>query len=162
LLGLLLVAACDRDGVAPANEAPVAPGATAIETDGASQADLARDLEAAETDGDYAPVVARWQGRRVRWTVWRTAPLCRSAASCNVRAFNGPRPKLDAGHGWLPRLALSPAEFAKITAGCGSAPSCELVVEGRLSQLDASAEDPTTVEFDDVIVISAATAGSRS
>jgi hypothetical protein len=116
-----------------------------------TQADLARELDDAERHGTWLEVRRRWQGQRLRWTVTRQRVLCATPTACNVAAFPIQRP---AQQGWLPALALSPDEFAKLERGCGHAEQCEVELEGTLD-LVLSPELPTSLKFADVSILRA-------
>ena len=118
----------------------------------ATQADLARELEQAERRGTWREVKQRWEGQRLHWTVTRQRVLCGSPSACNVAAFPIQRP---AQVGWLPALELSPGEYAKIEAGCGSAEQCQLELEFNVRELNVSGDLPTSMRFSDVKVIAA-------
>ncbi len=145
----LLAVGCTPSERAPRKERDVAlrPKLT-----NATQIDLAHEIDQAERRGTWREVKQRWQGQRVTWTVTRHRSLCSSLAACNVAAFPVQRP---AQHGWLPALEMTAVEFAKLEAGCGTTESCELVIEGTLSELALSPELPTNVRFADVRVVSA-------
>jgi hypothetical protein len=117
----------------------------------ASQADLARELDDAERRGTWREVRTRWQGQHLRWTVTRQRALCQSAERCNVAVFPIERP---AQHGWLPALAFAPGEWGKLETACGTAPQCDVTIEGTLKQLEVSAEMPASVHLADVRVVS--------
>ena len=143
---VIILAACsaeDRRSPIPAKKA--APSLSA-----ATQADLARELEAADKNGTWFEIKHRWQGQRLRWTVTRQRMLCSSAESCNVAAFPIMRP---ATHGWMPELKFAPGQYEALAAKCGTAEQCEVTVEGVLGKLEASDESPTRLRFDDVKVI---------
>lgn len=146
---LLLAVGCTRSDRAPRQERDVALRPTLTD---ATQTDLAREIDQAERRGTWREVKQRWQGQRVTWTVTRHRQLCASSSACNVAVFPVQRP---AQHGWLPALEMTTAEFAKVEAGCGTAESCELVIEGTLRELALSAELPTNVRFADVRILSA-------
>ncbi len=118
----------------------------------ATQADLARELDAAERTGAWNDVRARWQGRELHWSVTRQRVLCRTADACHVAAFPIQRP---AQHGWMPGLRFAPGEFAKLDAACGSAEQCELEIVGTLDELLASPELPTSLKLSDVKLVTA-------
>ncbi len=118
----------------------------------ATQQDLAREIDDADRRGTWREVKRRWEGQRMTWTVTRQRMLCKTEAACNVAAFPIQRP---AQQGWLPALQMSPAEFAKVEASCGTSEQCELVIQGTLSSLALSPEMPTSVRFADVKIVSA-------
>ncbi len=115
----------------------------------ATQADLARELDAAERQGTWAEVRQRWQGQSLRWTVTRYRSLCSAADACFVAPFPIERP---AKHGWMPKLELSVPEMAKLDARCPSA-MCEFTFEGTLAELTASPDQPTALRFANVHVL---------
>ena len=147
-LVLLLAAACHRHDEAPASQASPPPAPLAH----ATQADLARELDAADRHGTWAEVRQRWQGQRLHWTVTRQRSLCSSADACFVAAFPIERP---AKHGWMPRLELAPGEYATVERGCGAAEQCQLQIEGTLAELAASAEQPTSLRIANVRIVAA-------
>lgn len=118
----------------------------------ATQQELAREIDEADHRGTWREVKQRWQGQRMTWTVTRHRLLCETPDACHVAAFPIQRP---AQQGWLPALEMSPMEFAKVEASCGTAEQCELVVEGTLRDLALSPEMPTNVTFSDVKIVSA-------
>jgi hypothetical protein len=118
----------------------------------ATQADLARELDEAERRGTQTTVKQHWQGLALHWTVTRQRLLCSSADACHVAPFAIERP---AKHGWMPALAFAPGEFAKLETACGQAEQCELEFEGKLADLVASPEMPTSLRFSDVRVVRA-------
>lgn len=147
LLLLAVVAACHRhEEPRPTPKAAIAPLAHA------TQADLARELEAADRQGTWASVRQRWQGQALHWTVTRYRSLCGAADACFVAPFPISRP---AKHGWMPQLELSAGELAKVEAGCGAAEQCQVTFEGTLRELTASAEQPTALRISDVHIVSA-------
>ncbi len=145
LLLTIVVAACsaeDRRSPPPAKPLPPALAH-------ATQADLARELDAADRNGTWTELRHRWQGQTLHWTVIRHPALCNSAASCNVAAFPIQRP---AKYGWMPELALSPEQYAALAAKCGAAETCELSFTGTLAKLEASPETPTRLRFEGVTI----------
>ena len=151
LLLLIVVAACsaeDRRSPPPAKQpAPALSGAT--------QADLARELDKAAQHGTWFELRRRWQGQKLRWTVVRQRLLCASAESCNVAAFPIQRP---ATHGWMPELTFAPGQYEALAARCGDAAQCEVTIEGTLAKLEASDESPTRMRFDGVTIVADRTA----
>ena len=123
-----------------------------VKTSTASQTDLARELDEADRRGTQASVRQHWQGLALHWTVTRQRVLCLSADACHVAPFAIARP---AKHGWLPALAFAPGEFDKVLAGCGTADQCQLEFEGKLAEVNISPEQPTSLKFADVRVVSA-------
>src|SRR5262245_31087494 len=111
-----LVSSC-KDSAPHDRATPAA--AHAPTSSAATQLDLARELDAAETSGDPAQLAAlraRWEGVRLRWTVMRQAALCATADACHVVPFAIPRPQAVAGHGWLPTLGFAPGQFERIAS----------------------------------------------
>jgi hypothetical protein len=149
---VLALAGCGRDDT---RSAPL-PRDVAARPDlsHATQADLAREVDAAERRGTWSEVRTRWLGQRLHWTVTRHKALCASETACHVAPFPVQRP---AQHGWLPGVAFAPGEFAKLTAACGNAERCEVELEGTLDDLVLSAELPVSVHFDRVKVLRATT-----
>ena len=134
---LVVLAACAQEQPAPA-PAPRSPG---------TQADLARELDAAAEHGTWFDLRRRWQGQTLRWTVIRQRLLCGSAEACNVAPFPIQRP---ATHGWMPELAFAPGQYEALVAKCGDAAQCEVTIEGTLAKLEASDDAPTRLRFADV------------
>src|SRR5687767_6554525 len=145
LLLVMLVACSAEDRRSPPPVKKVAPALAK-----ATQADLARELEAAEQNGTWYEIRRRWQGQKLRWTVTRQAALCSSAETCNVAAFPIMRP---ATHGWMPELAFAPGQYEALAAKCGASEQCEVTVEGTLAKLEASDEMPTRMKFEGVTVV---------
>jgi hypothetical protein len=144
LLLSVAVAACHSD-----SRPPVPAPAPAPSVAKGDQTTLAKELDDADRRGTWLEVKSRWQGQRLRWTVTRQALLCASAEACNVAAFPIQRP---AQHGWMPKLNLTPATYAKIEQTCGAREQCELTFEGTLSQLIVSGDKPTSMQFSDVVI----------
>lgn len=96
-------------------------------------------------------VRADWQGKRYRWDVGVSAPLCR-VATCNVFPFDHASSEARIVQGWLPRLELSEAVHADLVERCGPG-LCVATVEGTLKTFVLSAEDPTSLTFSDVAVL---------
>ena len=151
LLLLALVAACSAEDrrSPPPQKAP--PPALA----NATQADLGRELDAADRHGTWIELRRRWQGQKLRWTVIRQRILCGSAERCNVSAFPIQRP---ATHGWMPELRFAPGQYEALAAKCGDAAQCDVTIEGTLAQLEASDETPTRLRFEDVRIVPEQTA----
>lgn len=144
-LVVLALIGCRSHDEAPASHRAPAPLVHA------TQADLARELDAAERQGTWAEVRQRWQGQSLRWAVTRYRSLCSAADACFVAPFPIERP---AKHGWMPKLELSPGEYGKLDARCPAA-TCEIVFEGTLAELTASPEQPTSLRFTGVHVVAA-------
>jgi hypothetical protein len=88
----------------------------------------------------------------LRWTVTRQRMLCRTAEACNVAAFPIQSP---APAGWLPTLSFAPGQFAVLEARCGDREQCEVTIEGTLSKLSVSGEQPTNLELTGVKIVDA-------
>jgi hypothetical protein len=116
----------------------------------AKQTDLARELDDADRRGTWNEVKRRWQGQVLRWTVTRQRMLCRTAEACNVAAFPIQRP---APVGWLPTLSFAPGQFAALEARCGDREHCEVTIEGTLSKLSVSGDQPTNLELTGVKIV---------
>jgi hypothetical protein len=149
LLLVLSVAACRTDDrrAAPPPQAEPSPRLA-----GATQADLARELDDADQRGTWQEVKRRWEGQVLRWTVTRQRVLCAAAEACNVAAFPIQRP---APAGWLPTLRFAPGQFAALEARCGGRDLCEVTIEGKLEKLQVSGEQPTNLELTGVTVVDA-------
>jgi hypothetical protein len=117
---------------------------------GATQHDLAKEIDDAERRGTWREVRRRWEGQVLHWTVTRQRALCRTPERCHVMPFAIQRP---AQYGWLPALELSPVEHAKIETACGAAEQCQLELEGTLRELVLSGDLPTSLRFANVRVI---------
>jgi hypothetical protein len=129
-----------------------APAPTVTTTTGGSQSDLAKDMDAADKTAGWQDLKHRWQGKLVTWKVTRQRLLCNDANACNVRPF----PTVQGVHyGWMPKLDLAPAEFAKLEAGCGKSDPCDVTFQGVLSNLEISGDSPTNLRFSDVKIVSA-------
>lgn len=115
-----------------------------------SQDDLAKELDVADVHGTWAEVKRKWQGQTLRWSVTRHAQLCSSAERCNVRVFPIQRP---AKHGWLPELVFAAGQFDALKQACTNREPCDVMIEGVLEKLEASAEMPTNVKLANVKVI---------
>jgi hypothetical protein len=151
LLLLALVAACSaEDRRSPPPKKPPPP-ALAIGT----QADLAREIDAADKHGTWLELRRRWQGQTLRWTVIRQQVLCSSADACNVAAFPIMRP---ATHGWMPELRFAAGQYEALAARCGTSANCEVTIEGTLAKLEASDETPTRLVFEGVTLANEHTA----
>lgn len=96
-------------------------------------------------------VRADWQGKRYRWDVGVSAPLCRPG-TCNVFPFDHASSEDRIVQGWLPRLELSEAVHADLIERCGLG-VCVATIEGTLKTFALSAEDPTSLTFSDVAVL---------
>lgn len=140
---LVLLAACSKEDGTPAK------AVTRSTLAHASATDFARELDAAEQRGTWLELRRRWQGQKLRWTVYRPALLCGSAAACNVRAFPTQQP---ATHGWLPELHFAPGQYEALAAKCGDADQCEVTIEGTLAKLEANGDTPTNLKFEGVII----------
>src|SRR5690349_19841206 len=128
---LVLLAACSKEEHrAPAKAAPP-------RLEHATQADFARELDAAEQRGNWIELRRRWQGQKLRWTVYRHPALCGSAEACNVRPF--PTLEKSAAYGWMPQLHFAPGEYEALAAKCGDA-QCEVTIEGTLAKLEANGD----------------------
>lgn len=141
---LFSLVACDSEDLRPAQD-QTPPMLTA-----ATQQDLAKELDLAETRGTWGEVKRRWQGQTLTWKVTRQASLCRTADQCFVAAFPIQRP---AKRGWMPQLVFAPGQYEAISATCGDQPQCEITVEGLLEKLDVSAQMPTNVKFSGVRLV---------
>lgn len=96
-------------------------------------------------------VRADWQGKRYRWDVGVSAPLCR-VGTCNVFPFDHASSEARIVQGWLPRLELSEAVHADLIERCGAG-LCVATVEATLKTFVLSAEEPTSLTFTDVSVL---------
>lgn len=96
-------------------------------------------------------VRADWQGKRYRWDVGVSAPLCR-VGTCNVLPFEHASSEVRIVQGWLPRLDLSEAVHADLMERCGPG-LCVATVEGTLKTFVLSTEDATSLTFSDVSVL---------
>ncbi|MBV1861130.1 MAG: hypothetical protein KUG77_22120 [Nannocystaceae bacterium] len=102
----------------------------------------AQSLERVRTD---------WQGKRYRWDVGVSAPLCRLGA-CSVFPFDHASVEDRIVAGWLPRLDLSPEVHADLIGRCGSR-LCVATIEGTLKTFVFSPEEPTSLRLSDVSVL---------
>ena len=143
---VLLVAACSRGDRRTPPPAPAAPPALAH----ATQSDLRTELDEAIHRGTWREVRTRWQGQHLTWTVTRYRALCGAADLCNVAAFPVERP---AKQGWMPAVEFAPGQFDAMAAACGDRAQCEVTIEGRLVELDATGERATKLRFDGVKLV---------
>ncbi len=129
----------------------------AAERDERSSYALAADVAAALSEPSLTRAQALetvrtdWQGKRYRWEVGVSAPLCRLGA-CNVFPFDHASVGDRIVAGWLPRLALSAEVHADLLERCGPG-LCVATVEGTLKTFVFSAEEPTSLTFSDVAVL---------
>lgn len=93
-----------------------------------------------------------WQGKRYRWEVGVSTPLCTGPEACNVLPFDHARQGTRIVHGWLPRLRLTAKSHADLLERCGPR-SCVATVEATLSSFVLSSEDPTSLTFSDVELV---------
>ncbi|MCR9159059.1 MAG: hypothetical protein ACE37F_09950 [Nannocystaceae bacterium] len=93
-----------------------------------------------------------WQGKRYRWEVGVSAPLCTGPAACNVLPFDHASQDERIVHGWLPRLSLTEERHAELLERCGAG-LCVATVEATLSSFVLSPEDPTSLTFSDVELV---------
>ena len=148
---LPLLVACpaeDRRMPPPPKPAPLPELVTA------TQMDLARDLDAAERQGQWTEVQHRWQGQVLRWEVTRIKRLCATPEQCHVVAFPVMRPEQ---RGWLPQVELAPGQFAALESACRDQESCKITIEGTLAELHVSSELPTRLKFSNVTIKSKTT-----
>lgn len=153
-------AACtDSDSQQPRRAAPAAVARTAA-LDSRSQYDLAAALSQVESSRDpdsvalgYQKIRASWTGKRYRWRVRVIDALCRSRDACNVLPFDRAGRDRSVVHGWMPRLLLDDSAFAAIARRCSGMASCEIGIEGTLSELTVDTENPTSLQFRDVRVL---------
>ena len=92
-----------------------------------------------------------WQGKRFRWEVGVSAPLCSGPGACNVLPFDHASREARIVQGWLPRLTLDPTSHADLLARCGEG-VCVATIVGTLSSFVLSLEEPTSLTFSDVEV----------
>lgn len=168
VLGLSMLAACTGRGEVrvevAAEQAPADVEQEPVEVAEASVVDprSAYDLAAAIAHASSEPslsraqsletVAADWRGKRYRWQVGVSAPLCRRAEACNVLPFDYASQEGRIVQGWLPRLSLAEADHADLLARCGPG-LCVATVEATLKTLVLSAEDPTSLSFSEVSVL---------
>ena len=150
-------AACTDSGDDSRSSRAAPSGAGRASLDPRSQYDLARALAEVEKSRDpdrvalgYHEIRTSWTGKRYRWRVRVIEPLCRSRVACNVLPFDRAGRDKAIVHGWMPQLILDEASFAAIRRTCAGVPSCEIGVEGTLSQLTLDTENPTSLQFRDV------------
>ena len=154
-------AACTDSGDSeePRRAAPAAKARTAA-LDARSQYDLAAALSQVESSRDpdsvalgYHKIRTSWTGKRYRWRVRVIEALCRSRDACNVLPFDRAGRDKSVVHGWMPRLLLDDSAFAAIARRCSGVASCEIGIEGTLSELTVDTENPTSLQFRDVRVL---------
>ncbi|HKE16276.1 MAG TPA: hypothetical protein VKB80_15490 [Kofleriaceae bacterium] len=164
LMSCAAVTAACRDGAGSteraASAAPARATAAAASLDPRSQYDLARALAQAEASRDpgglaatYQKIRASWTGKRYHWRVRVLEPLCRSREECNVLPFARAGRDKAIVNGWMPHLVLDDTAFASIRRTCAGKPTCEIDMEGTLSQLSLDTEYPTSLEFSQVRVL---------
>lgn len=175
----LIAAGCGKKSDAPASSenppasdqsSTAAPAATSAESgdvtrtdttvsgerDSRTQYDLAVDIKRAETArGDDSDLVWNevrrdYHGKRFTWTVLYLPVLCREAARCNVAPFDRTGADKKIIQGWMPRLEMSDAEFAKLKNQCGTKARCQFRFEGTLYHLTLSPDHLTALRFNDV------------
>ena len=95
---------------------------------------------------------ADWRGKRYRWQVGVSAPLCSQPDACTVFPFDHASQQTRIVQGWLPRLRLSEAAHDDLLARCGAG-LCVATVEATLSTFVLSVEDPTSLTLSDVTVV---------
>ena len=154
-------AACTDSGDSeePKGAAPAAKARTAA-LDSRTQHDLAAALTVVESSRDpdgvalgYQKIRASWTGKRYRWRVRVIEALCRSRDACNVLPFDRAGRDRSVVHGWMPRLLLDDSAFAAIARRCSGVASCEVGIEGTMSELTVDTENPTSLQFRDVRVL---------
>ena len=138
---LVLLAACSREDRTVPAKAPQLSHAT--------QADFARELDVAEQRGTWIELRRRWQGQKLRWTVYRHPLLCGSDTACNVRAFPTQQP---ATYGWMPELHFAPGQYEALATRCAGVDQCEVTIEGMLAKLEANGDTPTNLQFEGVVI----------
>ncbi len=157
---LAATAACTDSGDPEPRRAAPARAARTASLDSRSQYDLAAALTEVERSRDpdqvalgYEKIRASWTGKRYRWRVRVIEPLCRSRDACNVLPFDRAGRDKAIVHGWMPQLLLDDTSFAAIGRSCSGKPSCEIGIEGTLSELTLDTENPTSLQFRDVRVL---------
>lgn len=161
----MLAASCTGSGDDP-NEGPralvkVETSAAAKALDGRDQYALLADIEGAlgggfERDGSaMGRVRSAWVGTRLRWEVGFVPVFCRSHERCNVAPFDHARVGGRTRQGFMPELALDEAGWATLVAACAPHPRCVLTVEGTLGKFAFSPDEPTSLRFDDVVLVGA-------
>lgn len=103
----------------------------------------AQSLETLRTD---------WQGKRYRWEVGVSLPLCTRADACNVFPFDHASQDSRIVHGWLPHLKMTDATYADLRERCGAG-LCVATFEATLSSFVLSPEEPTSLTFSDVEIL---------
>jgi hypothetical protein len=156
---MALMSAC-RDASPDAGQGQARRSAPPPALDSRNQYDLARAMTEAERSRDpeqvalgYHKIRTSWTGKRYRWRVRIALPLCRRADACNAIPFQRAGRDKAVVHGWMPRLLLDDTGFAAIRRACTGKPSCDVDIEGTLSQLRLDTENPTSLEFRDVRVL---------
>jgi hypothetical protein len=156
---LAAAAGCTDSNDEPRPAAPAAKARTAA-LDSRTQYDLAAALNQVESARDpdgvalgYQKIRASWTGRRYRWRVRVIEALCRSRDACNVLPFDRAGRDRAVVHGWMPQLLLDDSAFAAIARRCSGVASCEIGIEGTLSELTVDTENPTSLQFRDVRVL---------
>ncbi len=122
----------------------------------------ARARQGAELPAALQAVRSTWQGRRFRWEVALVPALCRSTHDCVAMPFDHLRhPELHIVQGWLPRLELDEPTHAALLRDCAPHRRCVFTFEGELDRFVLDPENPTSIGFSDVEILSvrAATPG---
>jgi hypothetical protein len=162
LVSTLVASAACTDGGTDSEPRRAAPARAArpVALDSRTQYDLAAALSQVERSRDpdsvalgYQKVRESWIGRRYRWRVRIVEALCRSRDACNVLPFDRAGRDRAVVHGWMPRLLLDDSAFAAIARSCAGVASCEVGIEGTLSELTVDSADPTSLQFRDVRVL---------
>lgn len=129
------------------------------ERDPRTQYDLAADIKRAETakfddaDAVWHEVRRDYHGKRFTWTVFYSPALCAAADRCHVIPFDRTGQDKKIVQGWMPRLALSADEFARLQKTCAGKQRCQVRFTGTLHRLTLSADHMTSLSFTDVEIL---------
>jgi hypothetical protein len=96
-----------------------------------------------------------WKGHRYRWEVALVPALCRAGHTCLVMPFDHLRHRdLEIVQGWLPRLELTRQVHDALLHDCEPHRQCVFTFEGELDRFVLNVEDPTSLAFTDVEILS--------
>lgn len=151
LLALFVATACHRGSDDAATTKRSEP-ATSERAEALAEAiDEARLASPDERPTIMARTRRAWLDRSVSWEVGFMAPLCAQAGPCVVLPFDRVAHPTRLPQGWLPELELSASARDELRNACSThAPICVVQIDARISRLQLSADDPTSVALTDV------------
>jgi hypothetical protein len=158
LAGMFALAVAARGQEAPEPEAE-APTAKVVDSRDqyALVAEImdARTRQEPELPAALQAVRSAWHGLRFRWEVALVPALCRSAHDCVAMPFDHLRhPELKIVQGWLPRIELDEPGHAALLRDCKPHRQCVFTFEGELGRFVLDPENPTSIGFTDVEILS--------